>query len=161
MQGDLTDQPEHIPELSRRFEGGADVVVAERSVSEAMPVTERRLRKFAQWTRRPLLAALETSDPFGTYRLIRLSIIRDLIKARGEKPLLSNEGWASNVELLDAVRSAARRVENVQLAPRYDLRPRESRRRVFGDALALLRTGRDVRKKESPPSPRPAPALTQ
>jgi glycosyltransferase involved in cell wall biosynthesis len=30
MQGDFTDQPEHLPELIKRFEGGADVVVAER-----------------------------------------------------------------------------------------------------------------------------------
>lgn len=161
MQGDLTDQPEHIPELSRRFEGGADVVVAERAMSEIKAVTERRLRKFAEWTRGPLFAALETSDPFGTYRLIRLSIIRDLLKARGEKPLVSNEGWAANVELLDAVRSAARRVESVPLAPRYDLRPRETRRRLFADALALLKTGRDVRKQSTPSAPRPAAALTQ
>jgi glycosyltransferase involved in cell wall biosynthesis len=161
MQGDLTDQPEHIPELSRRFEGGADVIVAERPVNETMPVTERRLRKFAQWTRRPLLAALETSDPFGTYRVIRLSIVRDLLKAKGDAPLLTNDGWAANVELLHAARSAARRVENVVLAPRYDLRPRETRRRLFADALALLRTGRDVRKQNPPSTPRAEPALSQ
>jgi glycosyltransferase involved in cell wall biosynthesis len=161
MQGDLTDQPEHIPELSRRFEGGADIIVAEREVTEAMPVTERRLRKFALWTRRPLLAALETPDPFGTYRVIRLSIVRDLLKAKNEAPLITNEGWAANVELLHAARSAARRVESVPLAPRYDLRPRESRRRLFTDALALLRTGRNVRKQDKPSAPRPEPALSQ
>src|SRR3954470_13903131 len=31
LQGDLTDQPDDIPELARRFEGGADIIVAERS----------------------------------------------------------------------------------------------------------------------------------
>jgi hypothetical protein len=161
MQGDLTDQPEHIPELSRRFEGGADVVVAERVVSESMPVTERRLRKFAQWTRRPLFAALETADPFGTYRVIRLSIVRDLIKAKGDAPLITNDGWAGNVQLLHAARSAARRVESVPLAPRYELRPRETRRRLFADALALLKTGRDVHKHNRPSPPRAEPALSQ
>ena len=28
MQADFTDQPEHIPELVKRFEGGADIVAA-------------------------------------------------------------------------------------------------------------------------------------
>src|SRR6202167_5459585 len=31
MQGDFTDQPEHLPDLIRRFEGGADLVVVEQS----------------------------------------------------------------------------------------------------------------------------------
>ena len=30
MQADFTDQPEHLPELVKRFEGGADVVAVER-----------------------------------------------------------------------------------------------------------------------------------
>jgi len=30
MQADFTDQPEHIPELVKRFEGGADIVAADR-----------------------------------------------------------------------------------------------------------------------------------
>ena len=31
MQADFTDQPEMLPELVKRFEGGADIVAAERS----------------------------------------------------------------------------------------------------------------------------------
>ncbi|HEY6220840.1 MAG TPA: glycosyltransferase family 2 protein, partial [Gemmatimonadaceae bacterium] len=49
MQGDLTDQPDILPEMAKRFEGGADVVVAERSMADAMPTPVRRLRKFAGW----------------------------------------------------------------------------------------------------------------
>jgi glycosyltransferase involved in cell wall biosynthesis len=30
MQGDFTDQPELLPELIKRFEGGADIVIGER-----------------------------------------------------------------------------------------------------------------------------------
>lgn len=161
MQGDLTDQPEHIPELSRRFEGGADVIVAERAITDTMPVVERRLRKFANFTRKGLLSALETNDPFGTYKLIRLSIVRDLLKARGEAPVLTADSWGANVQMLDAVRAFARRTECVALPPRYDLRPRETRRKLFSDGVALFRTGRDVRKQPPPSPPRTEAALSQ
>jgi glycosyltransferase involved in cell wall biosynthesis len=161
MQGDFTDQPEHLPELARRFEGGADVVIAERRVTDAMPATERRLRKFARFARRNVLAALETEDPFGTFRLIRLSIVRDLLKARGEAPLVTGAGWGANVELAALLRSGARRVESVALDPRYDLRPRASRRELFRDAWNLLRAGRGVRRANTPSPPRPEPVLSR
>src|SRR5215471_5284423 len=41
MQADFTDQPEHLPELIKRFEGGADLVVAERTLPETTPVPVR------------------------------------------------------------------------------------------------------------------------
>ena len=109
-----------------------------------MPAPERKLRRLARWILRS--AAGETADPFGTYRLIRLSTVRDFIKARGDAPLLASDGWAANVELLHELRGVARRVESVPLAPRYDLRPRASRRRVFSDALALFRASRTLRR---------------
>ena len=37
MQGDFTDQPEHVPELVKRFEGGADIVVVEQPPDGARP----------------------------------------------------------------------------------------------------------------------------
>ena len=139
MQGDFTDQPEHIPELVRRFEGGADVVIAERTLDAAMPAAERRLRRIASWLLRARRATPETQDPFGTYRLIRLATVRDMVKARGDTPLLAASGWAANVELLVAARRFARRVEAVPLAPRYDLRARPSRRRPLADSVARWR----------------------
>ena len=51
MQADFTDQPEHIPELVKRFEGGADIVAARQELSEA-PAAVRRLRAFANWIQR-------------------------------------------------------------------------------------------------------------
>ena len=37
MQADFTDRPEDLPELIKRFEGGADVVVGERQLTHAWP----------------------------------------------------------------------------------------------------------------------------
>jgi glycosyltransferase involved in cell wall biosynthesis len=158
MQGDFTDQPEHIPELVRRFEGGADVVLAERVTAPAMPAPERRLRQLARWVLRPFLSTPGTNDPFGTYRLIRLSLIRDLLKANGDMPLVTIDGWGGNLELFHATRPVARRIESVAFSARYDLRPRASRRRPFTDAYALLRAGLVLRKRAPSPTPRPATA---
>jgi glycosyltransferase involved in cell wall biosynthesis len=140
MQGDFTDQPEHIPELVRRFEGGA-------VPDDAMPVPERRLRRLSRWALRPFLATPGTSDPFGTYRLIRLATVRDLIKARGEAPLLTGDAWAANLSLFHLLRTVARRIESVPLAPRYDLRARPSRRRPLADAFALMNSARALRRE--------------
>jgi glycosyltransferase involved in cell wall biosynthesis len=144
MQADFTDQPEHIPELVKRFEGGADIVAARQELAEA-PAPVRRLRAFANWIQRTGLPKTEATDPFTTYRLYRISVLRELLKSIGDEPLLKGDGWAANLELLLRARPFARRVENVDLAPRYDVRTRESRIRPVADALSLFRFGRRAR----------------
>ncbi|HEV7389107.1 MAG TPA: glycosyltransferase family 2 protein [Gemmatimonadaceae bacterium] len=144
MQADFTDQPEHIPELVKRFEGGADIVAAKQEMDEA-PTPVRRLRSFANWIQRTGLPKTEAADPFTTYRLYRISVLRELIKSLGDEPVVSSSGWAANLELLLRARRFARRVENVDLAPRYDVRTRESRIRPVADALSLFRFSRKAR----------------
>jgi hypothetical protein len=92
-------------------------------------------------------ASNELSDPFSSFRLYRISLIRDLLKASPDKPLAATDGWAGNLELLLATMPLARRVERVELASRYDLRVRPSRIRPFADAMTLYRFGRTVRGK--------------
>lgn len=147
MQGDFTDQPEHLPELIKRFEGGADVVVGERPMDTTTnaPAPVRRLRRAAPWVIRPFLQLPGISDPFGSYRLYRLSLVRDLTRARAAAPLVESIGWAANLDLLLQMASAARRIETVVLEPRYDIRPRASRVKPWADALGLLRFARSAR----------------
>ena len=137
MQADFTDQPEHIPELVKRFEGGADIVAAKQELKQAPPPV-RRLRRVADWIQRaaPRTDAL---DPFTTYRLYRISVLREMLKTTGDVPVITTTGWAANMELLLRARRFARRVENVDLAPRYDVRVRETRIRPVADALSLFR----------------------
>ncbi len=146
MQGDFTDQPELLPELVKRFEGGADIVIGERAPGNE-PAEVKRLRQLAPWAMRFSGAANELADPFSSYRLYRISLIRELLKASPDKPLAKTDGWAGNLELLLAAMPLARRVERVELASRYDLRVRPSRIRPFTDAMALYRFGRSVRGK--------------
>jgi glycosyltransferase involved in cell wall biosynthesis len=146
MQGDFTDQPEHLPELVKRFEGGADLVVVEQTPLATAPVAVRRLRLVAPWLVKAFVRVPGIADPFGAYRLYRISVLRDAIKAAGPgASLVTRDGWAANVELLLRTAPLARRVETVQLAPRYDLRQRASRVRPLADALQLYRFGRAAR----------------
>ena len=146
MQGDFTDPPEHLPELIKRFEGGADIVVAERP-PESLPVPARRLRRVAPWILRPFSRVPGVTDPFGSLRLYRIAILRDLLKELGDRPIVDADGWAANVQLLVRASKFARRVETVSLDTRYDLRPRESRVRPWSDALGLYRMARDLRAR--------------
>lgn len=151
MQADFTDQPEHIPELVKRFEGGADIVVGERTTVPSAPVPVRRLRRLAPWLLRPFVNVPGVADPFGSFRLIRISVVRDLLKQAGDAPLVSGFGWAANVDLLSRAIPHARRVETVSLEQRFDIRPRPSRIRPFADAVNLYRFGWAARGRRSPP----------
>ena len=154
MQADFTDQPEHLPELVKRFEGGADVVVAEqaREHGRAAPAPVRQLRRVAPWVLRPFVTVPGVRDPLGAYRLYRIAVLRDLVKEAGDAPIVSAEGWGANVELLLRASRVARRVETVELAPRYDLRPRPSRVRPWNDALGLYRFGRAAKARPVAPA---------
>ncbi len=155
MQADFTDQPENLPEIVKRFEGGADVVIAERSgVKE--PVEVKRLRQLAPWALRFFVPILGISDPFGSFRLYRISLIRDLIKSYGDKPLVTAEGWAANVQMLIATLPLARRAEKVSVDSRYELRVRPTRIKPFADSMALFKFGRATRgSRVALPSPAP------
>jgi glycosyltransferase involved in cell wall biosynthesis len=153
MQADFTDQPEHIPELVKRFEGGADIVVGERTTVPSAPIPVKRLRRVAPWLLRPFVSVPGIADPFASFRLIRISVIRDLIKQTGDSPVVAGAGWAANVDLLARAIPFARRVEAVSIEQRFDIRPRPSRIRPFADAVNLYRFAWATRgRRIAPPS---------
>ena len=146
MQADFTDQPEHLPELVKRFEGGADIVVVERTFEDYPPGPQRTLRRLANWIVRPFLRVPGVADPYSSFRLLRVSVVRDLLKSLGERPVIEHEGWPGNVELLLRTIRLARRVETVALPARHDLRPRESRIRPWYEARELFSFARQSRR---------------
>lgn len=148
MQGDFTDQPEYLPEMVKRFEGGADVVVAERSPTTPQPQPARLLRRVAPWVTRPFVRLPGVTDPFGSYRFFRVTVVRDLLKEAGDFPLLESTGCAANVELLVKAARHARRVETVAVEPRYDLRARPTRVRPLTDLVTLYRFGRSAQGRQ-------------
>jgi len=150
LQGDFTENPEHLPELVKRFEGGADLVAVERTMSSATPADERRLRRWGRWAVRPFLSLPAIADPFTGFRLVRISVLRELLKALGNRPVCAGEGWAANIDFAMNVAPFARRIENVQFAPRYDVRQRASRRRGWADVVALFHWARAARSSVRP-----------
>lgn len=151
MQADFTDQPEHLPELVKRFEGGADVVVAERALEQA-PEPVRRLHRVAPWLVRSATRATGVRDPLGTFRLYRVGVVRDMLREAGAAPLARWDGWAANAELLAHAARHARRVESVVLPPRYDIRPRATRVRALPAAVDLFRYARAARAHRATPA---------
>lgn len=146
MQADFTDRPEDLPDIIKRFEGGADIVVGEPVVNEAWPRPARLLRRLAPYITRPFLSLPDVRDPFGTLRLYRITVLRDLLKeASDDRPIVTSDGWSANVELLVRASRHARRIESVSFNPRYELRPRESRVQPWRHALALYRSARALR----------------
>jgi len=148
MQGDFTDQPEYLPELVKRFEGGADVIVAERPLESMQPQPARLLRRVAPWVTRPFVSVPGIADPFGSYRLYRITVVRDLLKEAGDSQIVATEGWAANVEMLVKAARFARRVETVPVDPRYDLRDRATRVRPLSDLVTLYRYGWSARGRQ-------------
>ena len=145
MQGDFTDQPDVLPELVKRFEGGADIVVAERSI-ESMPTPVRRLTRMAPWMIRPFVGKSDIEDPFNSFRLYRISLLKEFLKSSGDAPFITTDGWAANVELLVKLMPLARRIERVPVVSRYDIRPRESRIRPMPDAWSLYKYTKQSRR---------------
>ena len=145
LQGDFTESPEHLPELVKRFEGGADLVAVHRTMSDATPHDERRLRRWGRWAVKPFLRLPPVADPFTGFRLVRISVLRELLKALGARPVCAGEGWAANIDFALNVTPFSRRIENVEFAPRYDVRQRASRRRGWPDVVALFHWARSAR----------------
>jgi hypothetical protein len=139
LQGDFTDPPGIVPEFARRFEGGADLVVGERLVVADAPVAVRRLFKGAHWAMRPFVRIDGVKDMTASMRLVRISALRDALRAVGDAPLVTGDTWTANADLLLRLAPHARRVESVPMEPTYGVRMRETRRVAMRDALSALK----------------------
>lgn len=139
MQGDFTDPPAMLPEFARHFEGGADLVAGDRSVVADAPLSVRRLFRIAHWAIRPFVRVEGVTDLTASMRLVRITVLRDALRAAGNGPLMTGDGWNANAELMMRLAPWARRVESVPVEPTYGVRQRDSRRMAWKDAVALLR----------------------
>lgn len=145
MQADFTDQPEQIPELVKRFEGGADIVTTSQTTVGA-PVQVRRLRRLGGWIRKLVMPRNAPADAFTTFRCYRIAVLKDLIKNVGDSPFITSDGWAANAELLFRTAPLARRIETLAQEPRYDLRVRGSRLQPLAGAIDIYKVGRNARR---------------
>jgi dolichol-phosphate mannosyltransferase len=146
MQADFSDPPEALPDLIKRFEGGADLVIAEPDrPPQGASMGARWVRQFAPRLLRPRLQIAGVSDPLGSYRLARIAVLRDALRECGNDPLVHGSGWAANMELTARLARCSRKIESVPVSPRYDLRPRTTRVRPLSGVLELYRSGRALK----------------
>jgi hypothetical protein len=114
VPADFSVAPEALPDLVRRLESGADLVIGELAASRA-PWALRLVRRSAPWLLRPGLAVPGVRDPLSGCYAVRLSTLKRLLPAEGS--LLRTEGWCANAELVARVAAAARQIAAVPVAP--------------------------------------------
>jgi len=145
LQGDFSENPDDMIALIKTIEGGADLVAGvPDGPDEAAPRPVRWTRWWAprvvgsNWARSPV------TDPSTGFRAYRVVVLRKLLSAHPETPLMAREGWAANVELLGLATPHARRIEEEPFSVNHALRQRETRFRALQTVreLARLRGGR-------------------
>ncbi len=134
IQADFSESPDDIPELVKRIEGGADVVIGSRGGRRG-GVAARALLGLARRGARVGGA----DEVVGTLRAYRLAVLERMVKDAGRGPLLARDGWAADVELLGRAARHARKIESVPLWGAVPAERRASRARPLGEAWHALR----------------------
>ncbi|HEU4649030.1 MAG TPA: glycosyltransferase family 2 protein [Gemmatimonadales bacterium] len=161
MHADFAHGPAFIPELVKRIESGADVVVAEGTLEGESSRGRRLVRRFAPWLLRSRVHAPGIRDVVSGFAAFRLVTLRNAFRAQ-PGPLLTTDGWCANAELIGRTARVARRLETIPTVERHDLRHRGSRIEPWDLAVDLWRTrGRLVIPPPAPAPPAPAPAAAQ
>lgn len=154
LQADLTDDPEGLPALVRRIEGGVDLAVGAVPRSAGSPRAEQWGRRGLEWLL-PRAARTAGGGALSGFRAVRVSTLKRALAQRGESPLLTRPGRAANVELLLAAAPHSRRTEEVEVVFRPDRRQRPTRFRGWDTARELWNLSRSARR-----APRAAAAPT-
>lgn len=140
LQGDFTEHPEDLLALVKTLEGGADVVAGSfGQAGDGVPLSVRLARWAAPRVLGSSFKACPVSDPFCGYRIYRVIVLKKAIRDLGSSPLVRHLGWAANVGLLEMAVHHARRVEEVPLGLRYDIRTRRTRFRTLQTLRGLSR----------------------
>jgi glycosyltransferase involved in cell wall biosynthesis len=149
MQADFTDGPEMIPEMLRRFQGGADLVAGKLVDVREAPRSVRLARMGAGMIVKSKAKTADVEDPFCGFRLYRLVALKRALKDVPEGgDLLRHEGWACSLELLTAVTPHLRSATQVEISTDYTRRYRRSRFRALSTLWGLLRASRDPRLRQ-------------
>jgi glycosyltransferase involved in cell wall biosynthesis len=153
MHGDFAHGPAYLPDLVRRIDSGADLVVAQGSLEGEPSRGRRLLRRWAPLLLRSRAGIPGVSDIVSGFAAFRLVTLKSAIAAR-EGRLLTTDGWTANAELLARAAQHARRIETIDVVERHDLRPRPSRVSPWDAAREIWRSRRrlDLGAKEVSPS---------
>jgi glycosyltransferase involved in cell wall biosynthesis len=152
MHADFAHNPQLVPDLVRRIESGADLVVAEGRLAGEPSRGHRILRRHAPALLRGIVSVPTVKDLVSGYAAVRLVALRNAIRSQAGR-LLHTDGWAANAELYWRTARYARRVETVASIERHDLRSRPSRIQPWETATSLWAARRVLRAAPVPPAP--------
>lgn len=152
MHADFTHGPHFIPDLVRRIESGADIVIAQAKLEGERSRTRRLVRRLAPMLLRGVVSIPGVSDLVSGFAIFRLVTLRNAFR-NSATPMLRTEGWAVNAELYERAARHARRVETVETIERRDLRQRNSRVSPWEPALTLWRARGPLRRLSPPAIP--------
>jgi len=136
MHADFAHSPSFIPDFLRRLESGADIVVAQSTVTGETSPARRLVRRFAPLLLRSRVGVPGVADVVSGFLAFRLVALRNAIRGQ-EGPLLTSDGWAANAELIGKTARHARRVDTITAVERHDLRQRPSRVHPWETALSV------------------------
>ncbi len=147
LPGDFSYSPAVLPDLVRRFESGADVIVGESELrNHALGM--RVVARSAPWLLRPGIVLPGLKDLLSGVSLIRLVTLKNCLQ--GAETFLRTEGMPVRAELIARASATARQIAVVPIEPRPDDDGFPSSGEPLAVALSLFRAGRAVR------IPRPA-----
>jgi dolichol-phosphate mannosyltransferase len=140
LPADFTISPSVLPELIKRIESGADVVVGE-PVEERMSPGMRIVRRSAPWLLKPGLRLSGFKDVMSGVYAFRLITLKSCIRSRSG-PLLRTEGRCANAELVARAAAAARQIAVVPVAANSPGGRNPQKERPLALAVSLFRAGR-------------------
>jgi len=143
LHANFRHDPGVIPDLVRKFDSGADLVVAESRGEGAPTRGARLLRRYAPLLLRRGVRVPGLHDTVSGFLAMRLSVAQDALP--GDGPVLAGEGWVANAELIGRAAVVARRIEGVEAHERYDLLQRPVDVDAWAEARALWRAGGALR----------------
>jgi glycosyltransferase involved in cell wall biosynthesis len=150
MHADFTHNPQTIPDLVRRIESGADLVVAEGRLEGEASRARALVRRHASALLRGIVTVPGVRDLVSGFAAMRLVALRNALRSQSER-LLVTDGWAANAELYWRAGRYSRRIETVTSLERHDLRSRPSRAEAWATLAALWAARRTLRASPVPP----------
>jgi glycosyltransferase involved in cell wall biosynthesis len=145
MHADFAHSPQFIPDLVRRIESGADIVIAESRLQGEPSRVRRLARRLAPMLLRGAVSVPGVSDVVSGFAIFRLVALRNAFRS-GPTPLLTTQGWAANAELYDRTARHARRIECISAVERRDLRQRSSRNGSWDAVVGVWRSRSRLRR---------------
>jgi len=140
LQGDFSENPEDMVGLIKTIEGGADLVAG---VPDGSGQPAPRPVRWARWWAPKVMGqswrGAPVTDPSTGFRAYRVVVLRKLLAAHTDTPLMSQDGWAANVELLSLAAPHARRIEEEPFAVNHAIKQRATRFQAFRTVCELFR----------------------